>query len=62
MTLDQLSDETKHMADLASVTVTLAAIADWLPAAAALASLVWTLIRIWETATVRRLLGRGGGE
>jgi hypothetical protein len=36
----------------------LAALAAWLPPLAALASLIWTLIRIYETKTVQHLLGR----
>ena len=59
MTFDNLSDEAKHLGDLASVSVTLATIAQWLPAMAALMTLVWTLIRIWETRTIQRLFGRG---
>ena len=59
MTLDNLSDDTKHLGDLVSVGVTMATIAQWLPAVAALMTLVWTLIRIWETRTVQALLARG---
>jgi hypothetical protein len=46
------------MGDLVSVGVTMATIANWLPAIAALMTIVWTLIRIWETATVQRVFGR----
>jgi hypothetical protein len=31
-----------------------------LPSIAALFTIVWTLIRIWETETVQNLLGRKG--
>ena len=58
MTFDNLSDDAKHLGDLASVSVTLATIAQWLPSMAALMTLVWTLIRIWETSTVQRLCRR----
>lgn len=58
MTLDNLSDDTKHLGDLVSVGVAMATIAQWLPAVAALMTVVWTLIRIWETRTVRSLVGR----
>ena len=58
MTIDHLSDDAKHLGDLASVSVTLATLAQWLPAITALMTLVWTLIRIWETPTVQRLFGR----
>ena len=55
-----ISEDAKHMGDLVSVSVTLATIADWLPKAAALLTVIWTAIRIWETRTVQRLVGREG--
>ena len=58
MTLDPLSDEAKHLGDAFSVGVTMATIAQWLPAVAALLTILWTAIRIWETPTVQRLFGR----
>ena len=61
MTLDPLSEDAKHLGDLFSVSVTLATIAQWLPAIAAMMTIVWTAIRIWETRTVRRLFGRDVG-
>jgi hypothetical protein len=33
---------------------------EMLPSIAALFTIVWTLIRIWETKTVQNLLGRKG--
>ncbi len=56
--LSSMDTHTKHLVDALSLATTVAAIAEWLPAAAALASLVWTCIRIYETRTVQRLLGR----
>ena len=58
MTLDSLSDSTKQAGDVLSLGVALATIADWLPSVAALLTIVWTAIRIWETSTVQRLAGR----
>ena len=55
MTLASLSESTKHTGDLLSLGVVLATIADWLPSVAALLTIVWTAIRIWETRTVQRL-------
>lgn len=51
-------ESVKHGADVLSVGVVLATLAQWLPSVAALFTLIWTLIRIWETKTVQRLLGR----
>jgi hypothetical protein len=53
-----MNDNTKHMMDAASMLTVVATFAEWLPAVAALASLIWTLIRIYETRTVQRWLGR----
>ena len=57
MTLDHLSDSTKQAGDVVSIGLVFATIADWLPGVAALLTIVWTAIRIWETTTVQRLVG-----
>lgn len=43
----------KHIIDALSIGGVMATLAGWLPAIAALASLVWTVIRIFETRTVQ---------
>ncbi len=48
----------KAAPDVASVGVIVATFADWLPAIAAIVSIVWGLLRIWETRTVQGWLGR----
>lgn len=48
-----------HWLDALSVGTMLATLAGWLPAMAALASLVWTCIRIFETKTVQAWLKKG---
>lgn len=48
----------KHVVDGLSLAAVGAALAGWLPAAAAAASLVWTLIRIYETKTVQKWIGQ----
>lgn len=48
----------KHVIDGASVGTVLATLAGWLPAVAALFTIIWTAIRIYETPTVQRLLGK----
>jgi len=58
MTLDHLGEPAKHVGDAISVGVTFATIVQWLPAVAALLTIVWTAIRIYETRTVQRLLGK----
>ena len=49
-----MHDHTKTIIDVSSITVVLATLVEWLPAAAALASLIWSIIRIYETETVQR--------
>ncbi|MGZ8311713.1 MAG: hypothetical protein ACXWUP_09085 [Allosphingosinicella sp.] len=48
----------KPFGDAVSIGVAIATVAEWLPAVAALLTIVWTAIRIWETRTVQRRLGR----
>lgn len=53
-----MNDHAKHILDGASVAAAVASLFAWLPPLAAFASLVWTCIRIYETKTVQRWLGR----
>lgn len=58
MSLDQIPVAVKMSADITSVGIAVGTLAQVLPHVAALLTIVWTLIRIWETETVQRLLGR----
>lgn len=52
-------DETaKYAIDALSVLTVLGTIVDMLPAIAAIFTIVWTAIRIYETETIQRLFGR----
>jgi hypothetical protein len=55
---DHLSEGTKHVLDGLSVITVLGALVDILPAIAALFTIVWTGIRIYETDTVQKFLGK----
>ena len=55
---DHLSNTAKHWGDGLSVLAVVGTLADMLPSVAAILTIVWTGIRIYETATVQRLLGR----
>lgn len=57
-----MNEHAKTAIDGLSLVTVLATLAQWLPAAAALASLVWTLIRIFETRTVQGWLARWRGR
>lgn len=55
---DQGIENMKHVGDGVSALVAIGAIAAILPPIAALFTIIWTGIRIWETKTVGRLIGR----
>lgn len=63
----QISDSTKHTLDLASGMTVVATLLSWLPHIAAIVSIVWGLIRIYETDTVQGIVrhyraGKKAGE
>jgi glycerol-3-phosphate acyltransferase PlsY len=58
---EHLTDATKHIIDGASIATAVGTMMQVLPAIAALFTIVWTLIRIYETKTVQKLLGKHKG-
>lgn len=54
----QPHETAKHIMDITSVTLWAGALIDILPAIAALVSIVWGCVRIYETRTVQRVLGK----
>jgi len=55
---DMATEGTKTLVDAVSVVTVVGTIGEVLPPLAALFTLVWTAIRIYETKTIQRLLGR----
>jgi hypothetical protein len=53
------SDTVKHIMDGVSVVTAVGTITNMLPAVAALFTILWTGIRIYESETVQKLLGKG---
>lgn len=51
-------EQTKHIVDALSIGTVAGTLAGVLPSVAAIFTIVWTVIRIYETKTVQRLLGR----
>jgi hypothetical protein len=51
-----MDEASKHIIDFASIVTVLGTLADMLPAIAAIFTIVWTAIRIYETKTVQRWL------
>ena len=54
-----MDETTKHLVDAASIATMLGALGSILPPLAALFTIAWTGIRIYETNTVQALLGKG---
>ena len=48
----------KHLLDIASVGTVIGTMTNHLPSLAALLTILWTGIRVWETDTIRALTGR----
>ena len=57
-----MDESVKHIVDGVSVVATVGTLIEMLPAIAALFMIVWTAIRIFETDTVQRMLGRKKAE
>ena len=55
---DHLDEGTKHVLDGLSLVTVLGTLMDWLPAVAALLSIIWTLLRIYESQTVQDWIKR----
>jgi hypothetical protein len=51
-------EATKHVIDALSILTVFGTIIDMLPAVAAIFTIIWTAIRIYETETIQRLLGK----
>ena len=60
MSLD--AEAVKSGVDVLAVSTTASALMGWLPPLAALATLVWTCIRIYETQTIRSFLKKDEDE
>lgn len=55
---EHLTDATKHIIDGASIATAVGTMMQVLPAIAALFTIIWTTIRIYETKTIQKLLGK----
>ena len=53
-----MSEGAKHVGDAASVITVVGTLAQILPSIAAIFTIVWSAIRIYETDTVQKLLGK----
>jgi hypothetical protein len=55
---DYLDEASKHIIDALSLVTVIGTLVDMLPAIAAVFTIAWTAIRIYETKTVQGWLGR----
>jgi hypothetical protein len=55
---EMATESTKTLVDGLSVVTVIGTLGDLLPPMAALFTIVWTVIRIYETKTVQKMLGR----
>ena len=53
-----MDENTKHLVDTASIATVVGTLAGILPAIAALFTIVWTSIRIYESDTVQKLINK----
>jgi hypothetical protein len=58
MFLDNIPEADKHFIDALSILTAVATLTSYLPHIAAILTIVWTGIRIYETDTVQRWFGR----
>ena len=59
--MDSTPENTKYVIDALSLATVLGTIMNWLPAVAAVFTIIWTAIRIYETKTVQGWLGKRNG-
>lgn len=52
----------KHVVDALSIMTVVGTLVEMLPSVAAIFTIVWTGIRIWETDTVQNMFGRKGDK
>ena len=56
---ETIDEHTKHLIDGGSVATVMGTLMSWLPAIAALFTIIWTVIRIYETKTIQGWLKKG---
>ena len=62
VSIQHISEQTKNIGDVVSVFTVLGALMSWLPAVAALFTIIWTGIRIWETKTIQKWVHKTKGD
>lgn len=60
--MQHMAETTKQVVDAVSVFTVIGSLSELLPPIAALLTIIWTVIRIYETDSMKRLVGRDKGE
>ncbi|WP_316980438.1 hypothetical protein [Shumkonia mesophila] len=55
---NMLSETWQKIFDYAAISTMIGTLMGWMPSMAATASFIWACIRIWETESVQKLVGR----
>ena len=58
MAMEHMRETGKHVGDAVSIVTVVGTLAQVLPSIAAIFTIVWTSIRIYETETIQKLLGK----
>jgi len=56
--LNNIDESSKHAIDAASIFTAVGSVLQWLPEVAAVFTIIWTGIRIYETNTVQKWVNR----
>lgn len=62
MALQHADEQVKQLGDAISIITVVGTLAELLPAVAAVLTIVWTAIRIWETDTVQCIFNRNHAQ
>jgi hypothetical protein len=57
--LNDINEHTKHVIDWTSIGIAFGSLVQILPSIAAALSIIWSVIRIYETKTIQKWLGNG---
>jgi hypothetical protein len=58
MAMEHMSETGKHVGDAVSIVTVVGTLSQVLPSIAAIFTIVWTSIRIYETETIQKILGK----
>jgi len=60
--MDQVDEHLKQTLDIVSITTVFGTLMGILPSIAALLSIVWSVVRLYETDTVQKLIAKAKGS